>query len=74
MENYIKRNLFKMAFLKYWLEMVSIKIKNSDYPDNEQFQNYITYKLEGMNGFGDFLIVGDDYSESGGPAYAVSSP
>ena len=25
-----------------------------------------------MNGFGDFLIVGDDYSESGGPAYAVA--
>ena len=25
-----------------------------------------------MDGFGDFLIVGDDYSESGGPAYAVA--
>jgi hypothetical protein len=25
-----------------------------------------------MNGFGDFLMVGDDYSESGGPAYAVA--
>ena len=24
-----------------------------------------------MDGFGDFLIVGDDYSESGGPAYTV---
>jgi hypothetical protein len=24
-----------------------------------------------MDGFGDFLIVGDDYSEAGGPAYAV---
>ena len=28
--------------------------------------------MEGMNGFGDFLIVGDDYSISGGPAYAVA--
>ncbi len=27
---------------------------------------------EGMDGFGDFLIVGDEYSESGGPAYAVT--
>src|SRR5690606_7047031 len=27
---------------------------------------------EDMNGFGDFLIVGDDYSEGGGPAYAVA--
>jgi hypothetical protein len=25
-----------------------------------------------MDGFGDFLIVGDDYSESGGPAYAIA--
>jgi len=25
-----------------------------------------------MDGFGDFLIVGDDYSETGGPAYAVA--
>lgn len=25
-----------------------------------------------MDGFGDFLIVGDDYFESGGPAYAVA--
>ena len=25
-----------------------------------------------MNGFGDFLMVGDDYTESGGPAYAVA--
>jgi len=25
-----------------------------------------------MDGFGDFLIVGDDYSEGGGPAYAIA--
>ena len=25
-----------------------------------------------MDGFGDYLIVGDDYSETGGPAYAVA--
>ena len=25
-----------------------------------------------MEGFGDFLIVGDNYSETGGPAYAVA--
>ena len=25
-----------------------------------------------MNGFGDFLIVGDEYAETGGPAYAVA--
>jgi hypothetical protein len=25
-----------------------------------------------MDGFGDFLIVGDEYTDSGGPAYAVA--
>jgi hypothetical protein len=25
-----------------------------------------------MDGFGDYLIVGDDYTETGGPAYAVA--
>ena len=25
-----------------------------------------------MSGFGDFLIVGDEYSESGGPAYTIA--
>jgi hypothetical protein len=33
---------------------------------------HVTYPEEGMNGFGDFLTVGDEYSESGGPAYAVA--
>lgn len=33
---------------------------------------HITYEEEGMDGFGDFLIVGDEYSESGGPARAVA--
>lgn len=47
--------------------------KNADYPESEHFSDlHITYPDEGMNGFGDFLIVGDDYSETGGPAYAVA--
>ena len=33
---------------------------------------HATFKLEGMEGFGDFLIVGDEYSEDGGPAYTVA--
>ena len=49
------------------------KQKNADYPEREHFSDlHITYDDEGMNGFGDFLIVGDDYMESGGPAYAVA--
>jgi hypothetical protein len=47
--------------------------RNRDYPAVELFSDlHVTYEEEGMDGFGDFLIVGDDYSESGGPAYAVA--
>jgi hypothetical protein len=48
--------------------------RNADYTDiAEKFSElHITYQDEGMNGFGDFLTVGDDYSEGGGPAYAVA--
>lgn len=49
------------------------KRKNADYPPLEIFSDlHITYTEEGMNGFGDFLIVGDEYTEGGGPAYAVA--
>jgi len=47
--------------------------KNSLYPESEHFSDlHITYPDEGMDGFGDYLTVGDDYSETGGPAYAVA--
>lgn len=46
---------------------------NRDHPDMERFSDlHLTFEAEGVEGFGDFLIVGDDYSESGGPAYAVA--
>jgi hypothetical protein len=49
--------------------------KNADYAKNspEKFSElHVTFKDLGWEGFGDFLIVGDVYSESGGPAYAVA--
>lgn len=47
--------------------------RNRDYPPLERFSDlHVTFQDEGMDGFGDFLIVGDDYSEAGGPAYAVA--
>lgn len=47
--------------------------KNSNYPPTEHFSDlHITYPDEEMDGFGDFLIVGDEFRESGGPAYAVA--
>ena len=46
---------------------------NRKHPPVEPFSDlHVTFEEEKMNGFGDFLIVGDDYSESGGPAYAVA--
>ena len=47
--------------------------KNADHPPVEEFSDlHITYTDEGVDGFGDFLIVGNDYIEGGGPAYAVA--
>ncbi len=47
--------------------------RNRDHPSVEFFSDlHVTFEEELMNGFGDFLIVGDDYSESGGPAYTIA--
>lgn len=49
------------------------RLRNADYPEMEEFSDlHVTYEDLGMAGFGDFLIVGDVYSEGGGPAYAVA--
>lgn len=51
------------------------RLKNSEYaniPSEEFSELHITYGDLGMKGFGDFLMVGDSYSEGGGPAYAVA--
>lgn len=49
------------------------KRRNADHPDVEVFSDlHLTHGLEGMTGFADFLMVGDDYQESGGPAYTVA--
>lgn len=51
------------------------RLKNAEYAkiQFEEFSElHLTYKDINMDGFGDFLIVGDSYSEGGGPAYAVA--
>lgn len=49
------------------------KRRNRDHPELEDFSDlHVTFPEEGMTGFGDFLIVGSEYSEAGGPAYAVA--
>jgi hypothetical protein len=50
-----------------------IRKRNADYQIIEPFSDlHATYEDERMDGFGDFLIVGDDFIEGGGPAYAVA--
>jgi hypothetical protein len=62
--NDVKRILIRDGFQRQ---------RNKDYLPDEHFSDlHATYTEEGMNGFGDYLIVGDDYSETGGPAYAVA--
>ncbi|WP_352500062.1 sce7725 family protein [Mesorhizobium sp. M0058] len=52
------------------------RLKNAEYakiPVEEFSELHLTYSSDlNMAGFGDFLVVGDSYSESGGPAYAVA--
>lgn len=51
------------------------RLKNSEYakiPFEEFSELHLTYGDMNMGGFGDFLTVGDSYSEGGGPAYAVA--
>ncbi len=70
----------KLLYRKHFDDSHRILIKdgfkrkrNADYPPVEEFSDlHVTYADRGMEGFGDFLIVGDVYSEGGGPAYAVA--
>lgn len=70
--------LYRRHFGKDGVNKVLIRngfriVRNQDYPPKEHFSDlHITHEDEGMDGFGDFLIVGDEYREAGGPAYAVA--
>lgn len=47
--------------------------RNADYPPVEPFSDlHATFEDEGMDGFSDFLIVGDEFNEGGGPVYTVA--
>ncbi len=49
------------------------RLSNRDYPDQEFFSDlHATFREDGMDGFGDFLTVGNCFSETGGPAYTVA--
>jgi hypothetical protein len=71
---YLYRDKFKDFDNKVLIQDGFEKRRNKDHPVEELFSDlHLTYrKREQMTAFGDYLIVGDDYSESGGPAYAVA--
>lgn len=46
---------------------------NKEYPPSEPFSElYLTYGEMGCDAFGDFLIVGSEFRDGGGPAYAIA--
>ena len=76
-DSYTSR-LYRRHFRRDGINLVLIsdgfrRVRNEDYPPNEHFSDlHITYTDERMDGYGDFLIVGDEFREAGGPAYAVA--
>ncbi|MBC8342547.1 MAG: sce7725 family protein [Bacteroidetes bacterium] len=69
-QRHLKRDGIKRVLIR---DGFKAQKKNAHYPPSEHFSDlHITFPDEGMDGFGDYLIVGDDYTETGGPAYAVA--
>lgn len=67
------RKHFKGAEKRVLLRDGFERRRNADHPAVEMFSDlHVTFEEEDMQGFGDFLIVGDDFTEGGGPAYAVA--
>lgn len=68
--------LYRRHFSRSTRVLVSdgfVQMKNSAYQPVDMFSDlHVTYEDRGMDGYGDFLTVGDNYSEGGGPAYAVA--
>lgn len=67
------RKHFKGAHCVLLRDGVEHVKRNRDCVPLQKFSDlHLTFEDEGMNGFGDFLIVGDDFREGGGPAYAIA--
>ena len=49
------------------------QMTNKDYPESEHFSDlHATFTEESVNGFGDFIIVGDQYFDGGGKMYTLA--
>jgi hypothetical protein len=64
---------FKGAFRVLLKDGFNHQLNNRDYPHLEPFSDlHATFPDEGMDGFGDFLIVGAEYSDAGGVPYMLA--
>lgn len=76
-ENFSNR-LYQKHFSNNEVEKIIVsdgfkKRKNREYPKEEEFSELnVLYNEIGYDGFGDYLVVGDNYSETGGPAYTIA--
>jgi len=66
--------LSKIKSLVLYTDSFAKKKRNADYDDVSFYSNlHVTYKqAPNAIGFGDFTIMGEEYSGSGGPAYVVA--
>ena len=71
--------LYQRHFADHGTKMILVRDgfqprRNRDHPDAAEFFSdlHATFRFENMDGFGDFLIVGKEYSEIGGPAYTIA--
>ncbi|MBS3909567.1 MAG: sce7725 family protein [Actinobacteria bacterium] len=77
---FVEQQSSTMLYRKHFKGMKRIIVKdgfesriNREYPPSEPFSElYLTFEDMGCDGFGDFLIVGSDFREGGGPAYAIA--
>lgn len=78
--NIFIENFCGKLYRRYFLKEERVLIRdgfqqriNREHPPTEFFSDlHATFLDENMDGFGDFLMVGDDYSETGGPAYTIA--
>jgi hypothetical protein len=64
---------FKDAFRILLKDGFKRRLNNKEYPRLEPFSDlHVTFPDEGMDGFGDFLIVGSDYSDAGTVPYTLA--
>lgn len=82
--NYVIINRYTPIAIKEQLKNINIVLmddpfqkrnKNADYGNKSFFSDlHISFKKSHSNviGFGDYTIVGDNYSKNGGPAYVVT--